>query len=160
MKIKIEDDFLPKDEFDNLKNILTGASFPWFYNDRITDKGDPAPFYYFTHMFYREPGITSEWFHLFHNFLNKIECKSILRLKGNLHVNQNITRKNRPHADYDFTHKGCIYYINTNNGATYFGKKAVLPKENRAVFFDPSLKHNSSECTDNKRRICINMNYF
>ena len=158
--VEIKDNFLPQDEFTNMKKILMSDGFPWFYNDRITDEKDPSPFYYFYHMFYKDPGIISEGFSLFHNFLKKIECKRLLRLKGNLHVNQNIKRKNPPHRDYNFPHKGCIYYINNNNGPTYIGKKSVLPQENRAIFFDPSILHSSSECTDAKIRVNININYF
>ncbi len=31
---------------------------------------------------------------------------------------------------------------------------------NRILFFDPSEEHSSSLCTDQKRRITINFNYF
>ena len=39
-------------------------------------------------------------------------------------------------------------------------KKKIKPKENRAVFFNPSIEHCSSTCTDEKRRITINVNYL
>ena len=39
-------------------------------------------------------------------------------------------------------------------------KEKIIPKANRAVFFDPSQPHSSSPCTDRKRRVNINFNYF
>ena len=42
----------------------------------------------------------------------------------------------------------------------YFKDKKVLPKANRAVFFRPHELHSSSVCTNQKRRITINFNYF
>ena len=160
MAIQIVDNFLDKNEFNNINSIITGDNFPWYYNNFITNKKDTNDKLYFTHTFYREPAIKSNWFNLWETFLIKIKCKSIMRIKGNLYLNNNIKKINKPHKDYDFKHKGCIYYINSNNGATYFGKKKVIPKANRAVFFDPSEEHSSSLCTDQKRRITINFNYF
>ena len=69
-------------------------------------------------------------------------------------------RKNNAHKDYNFSHKGCLFYLNDNNGETHFKNKKVLPKANRAVFFNPSESHSSSLCTDQNRRVVINFNYF
>ena len=160
MAIQIEDNFLEKDEFNNLNNILMGDNFPWYYNDFITSEADPSTYLYFTHTFYREPGITSEWFHLLRKVLVKIKCNSIMRIKANKYLREPEKRINDSHSDYPFKHKGCLLYINDNNGATYIGKEKIIPKANRAVFFDPSQPHSSSPCTDRKRRVNINFNYF
>tara|TARA_R110000850_G_scaffold32876_1_gene90260 strand:- start:1038 stop:1511 length:474 start_codon:yes stop_codon:yes gene_type:complete len=157
--MKIVDNFLTNDEFENIKNILMGDDFPWYFNDYITDEKDTNNFY-FTHLFYNSMDIKSNFFYLFKNFLDKIECKSLLRIKGNLYVSEKEKRKNKDHTDFKYKHKGCLFYINDNNGETYFGDKKVLPKANRAVFFDPSKKHSSSICNNEKRRITINFNYF
>jgi hypothetical protein len=66
----------------------------------------------------------------------------------------------RFHKDFSYKHKGCLLYINGNNGLTYFNKEEVKPKPNRLVFFDPSKDHASSLPTDDNRRININVNYF
>ena len=68
-------------------------------------------------------------------------------------------------SDYLYKHKACILYINDNNGETCFKQKdgtikKVLPKPNRVVFFDGSNPHCSSTCTDVKRRVNVNFNYF
>jgi len=158
--MKIIDNFLDKDEFNNLNNIIMGDNFPWFYNDFITTSADPSDRQYFTHIVYREPGTTSEWFSLFKKVLVKIKCNSIMRIKANMHLRESKERINISHFDYPFKHKGCLLYINDNNGATYIGKEKIIPKANRALFFDPSQLHSSSPCTDKKRRVNINFNYF
>lgn len=161
MSIKIVDSFLPKKEFNVIKEVIMGDNFPWYYNDRISTGKDPSLFMYFTHNIYREPDIKSNWFHLFQGFLNKLRYKRLLRIKANLHMRQDKIRKNKYHVDYSFKHKGCLFYINENNGYTSFKEDniQVRPKENRAVFFDPSIKHCSAACSDKKRRININFNY-
>ena len=157
---EVIDNFLEEKEFKKIKGAISNEYFPWFYQDTITFSTDPSDHYYFAHYFYAEHARTSEWFYLFNNFLNKIKCNGRIRIKGNLFLGQKEPRKNPSHQDYKFKHKGCLFYINNNNGATYFKQEKVMPKENRAVFFDPSEKHSSSLCTNRKRRITINFNYI
>ena len=158
--VKVMDNFLDKEEFDNVSNMIMADNFSWYYSDKVTDKNDSENNYYFTHMFYNKHEITSNHFYLLNNLLNKINCKSIIRIKANLYSNQNKKQIHKAHTDYSFSHKGCLFYINDNNGLTYFENESVEPKANRAVFFDPSKKHSSSLCTDKNRRININFNYF
>ena len=158
--IQIKDNFLPEKEFKEIQKILLGHDIPWFYNDCVSDinKDD----YYFTHMFYREPGILSNGFKIFENFLKKINCNSIMRIKANLYLQTLKPIKHNFHKDYDFKHKGCLLFINDNNGVTTFkeSNKKVKSEANRVVFFNPSIEHCSSTCTDQKRRITVNFNYF
>ena len=158
--VKIIDNFLPKEEFQIIQQEICGENFPWFYNDRISNFKDPKEYFSFFHSFYRKRQPRSQWFPLFNNLLNKINCNSILRIKGNLQLRQNKKRQNKMHIDYKFKHKGCIFYLNTNNGETHFKTTKVMPKENRLVFFDPSEEHSSTVCSDAKRRITIIFNYF
>ena len=56
--------------------------------------------------------------------------------------------------------KTAIFYINTNNGYTLFkdGTK-VDSVQNTMLIFDGSLDHCGVSCTDQKRRIVLNINY-
>ena len=157
---EVVDNFLDKKYFEELQNIMLGDSFPWYYNNGISNKNDPKDFYYFTHIFYIENSANSSGYDMWKNFLKKIDCKALIRIKANMYNNVNKKRKNKLHIDYPYSHKGCLFYLNSNNGETYFKNKKVIPKENRVVFFDPSEPHSSSLCTDEKRRITINFNYF
>ena len=54
-----------------------------------------------------------------------------------------------------------ILYINTNNGGTQFSDGTrVKSVANRLVKFDCSQEHASVSCTDEDRRVLININYF
>ena len=159
MAVQIIDNFLEKEKFNRLSDTIMGDSFPWFYNDGITNDKDKDKFY-FTHMIYRQPNVQSNWFNMCLPIIEKLECKSIIRIKANSYFSCDKTKKNQPHIDYSYKHKGCLLYINDNNGATYFKEKTVVPKANRAVLFDPSIPHSSSLCDDQKRRVTVNFNYF
>ena len=51
--------------------------------------------------------------------------------------------------------------MNTNNGYTKFenGTK-VESVANRMLTFSANMKHTGTSCTDEKRRIVINFNYY
>jgi len=161
MAIQIIDNFLDKEEFDNIKLLLTSDSFPWFYHDYVSDKKDKNKFY-FNHSFYNNYKPQSDFFGIWKNLLNKLEIKSLIRIKGNLHTRVNKSVYNNFHVDLPYKHKGCLLYINNNNGFTFFkeSNKKVIPKENRVVLFDPSIEHKSSSCSNCKTRITVNINYI
>lgn len=157
--MQIIDDFLNPQEFKNIQNILLGSNFPWFYNKCISDKNDPKRLYFFTHNFYKDY-TSSNYFYLWKSFLDKLNCSSLIRIKGGMYPSVDKVRPNSSHIDYKYPHKGCIFYINKNNGPTYFGKTKVMPKENRAVLFEPHLPHSSSLCSDQQVRVTVTFNYF
>lgn len=161
MAIQVIDNFLDKDEFDKIQSCMISNDFPWFYSDYVSHEDEKNKFY-FTHSFYKDLKPQSVFFTMLDNLLNKLEIKSLIRVKGNLHTKSNKIKYNNFHVDYPFTHKGCIFYINDNNGFTYFKEsdKKIKPKANRIVLFDPSIEHKSSQCSDSKIRVNININYF
>ena len=146
---------------------MLGPTMPWFHQPHSTLDSDRTDDFYFTHNFYNDiqsktlhPGPVGDYYNLVINFLKQLKCKSVIRVKGNLYLNKNKKEIHQYHTDFTFKHKGCLLYINDNNGFTYFEKEKVKPKANRAVFFDPSKDHASSLPTDNNRRVNINVNYF
>ena len=159
--VEVIDNFLDKEYFKEIQNIMLGGDFPWYYNRYITDSKDSEDKYYFTHNFYDSKlYVNSNYFDLLRKFLNQIKSKSLIRVKGNLYLSKGKKETHRFHKDYPYKHKGCLLYVNDNNGSTYFNKKEVKPKANRIVFLDPSKDHASSLPTDDNRRININVNYF
>jgi len=161
MAIQVIDNFLNKDEFNKIKMIMMSASFPWFYHDHVSQEDEKDKFY-FNHNFYIDSKPQSSFFTILDNLLNKLEIKSLMRVKGNLHIKSDKIEYNNFHTDLPYKHKGCILYINDNNGFTHFKEsdKKVKPKENRIVLFDPSIEHRSSRCSDSNIRVNININYF
>lgn len=166
MKLKYEiiDNFLPKDNFNLIKKTIFGNNFNWFYTPEINHKGIESSnmLFYFTHLFYAYNKPTSMFFDLINtNLISFFDVKSLLRIKGNLYPNQHVKKENGFHTDYDFSHKGAIFYLNTNNGRTILSNKIKIDSiENRILFFDPSIPHDSENCTDQKVRVNININYF
>ena len=93
---------------------------------------------------------------------------SLWRIKANLLIRTPNIVENTFHVDIgDFSEEKLkqwttsILYINTNNGYTKFedGTK-VESVANRMVIFPSNMKHTGTSCTDEKRRIVINFNYF
>ena len=164
LKYKIIDNFLPKNNFNLLKETVLSADFNWFYNPEVNFPGKDSPnmLFYFTHIFYNYNKPLSSFFDLINiNLISFLDVKSLLRIKGNLYPNQHIKKENGFHVDYNFPHKGAILYLNTNNGRTILDNDIRIDSiENRILFFDPSIPHDSENCDDQKVRVNININYF
>lgn len=161
LNYEIVDDFLPEKEAKNIKNIMMSPEFAWFFQSYVSRKDEISNDFYFTHTFYKDYKVNSNLFSITIPLIEKIQPKSIVRIKGNLYPNTNTLIKNNMHQDCEFEHKAAIYYINTNNGYTGFKDGTKIESvENRIVFFDGSILHHSTNCTDQKIRVNINMNYF
>ena len=162
MQYEVIDNYLPQEEFEAIKNIImNNADFPWFYRPNVAYQLKEEQAMYFVHMFYLDFGVTSSYTHALLGLINKIGVKSLIRIKGNMYTNLGKPVENTPHVDFDFEHKGAIYYLNTNNGPTVLEDGTKIDSvENRILFFDSSKKHHSTHCTDQKVRVNININYF
>jgi hypothetical protein len=166
MKVEhnIIDNFLPKENFIKIKEFLLGTDFPWYYCSNMTFKKNESKghLFYMVHLFYINNQPNSVYYDfLKENLLNFMDIKSLIRIKGNFYPNQSIKKINEMHSDYKFKHKGAIFSINTNNGGTLLKDGTKIDSvENRMLFFDPSIEHDSENCTDKKVRVNININYF
>jgi hypothetical protein len=97
---------------------------------------------------------------LFIPILNHLDCKSVIRIKGNLYPSTPEIEHHDNYIDYEFPHRGAIFYLNTNNGLTVINNQEVESVENRLLLFDPTVPHHSTTCTDDKCRVNINFNFF
>ena len=160
MALQVEKNFLDQNHFDKINSVIMGDDFPWYFNDQVTNE-DVLNSYY-THTFVRDSIIKSKWFKILEELVKKLNCKGIVRMKVNSYPHTLKTIKHKYHVDYTNSHKGCLFYLNSNNGYNYFkeGDKTIRPEKNKAVFFDPSKEHCSSTCTDQQRRVTININYL
>ena len=170
-KHEIINNFLDKKTFDEIKNLMQSQGFPWFLCDKVSSnerKGKDN--YYFSHQFYDKVNYgevhgvtqpTSLHFKAILPLLNKLEVKSLIRVKANLYTYVGTQIEHGFHIDKSFPHKGAIFSINSNNGYTLLEDGTKIESvENRILLFDPATKHTSATCTDNARRINININYF
>jgi len=164
MKIEYKtiDNFISKKELKNINKIIMGKNFPWYFQDQINSKhskNDTS--FYFTHLLYIDNKINSNYYDLFSPILNKLEIKSLIRIKVNCYPNTQKIIENKPHKDYKYKHKGCIFYFNSCNGYTKLKDDTKINSiENRVLFFDPSINHQSTTCTNTKARFNMNINYF
>jgi len=160
---KIIDNVLPNEEFQNIKNSILNIDFPWILTTVVTNKEENLPTtasYYFTHEFWSGFNVRPES-QIFAPLLNIMECKAIMRIKGNLYPSTETIVHHDNHIDYEFSHKGAIFYLNTNNGLTILENEIEVESiENRLLLFDASKPHRSTSCSDDKCRVNINFNYF
>ena len=165
MDLEIIDNFLPDYQFSQIQNIMMGPDFPWYYNDGIIKPDHPRGSYQFIHRFFtvRDSNpVKSGAFSLFEFCIGKLNARSLIRIKANLRPRTIFHRKSGYHTDFpeNGTHKTAIFYINTNNGWTYFKKKGkVKSVANRMVIFNSDIEHYGVSCTDTKTRVLVNFNY-
>ena len=160
MKYQIVDNFLEKEDFLKIKNTMMGENFEWYYGENVSNKKSNDGFY-FVHNFYKDYVVTSDKIILLNPIIFKIKPKAVIRIKGNFYPQTHKIIEHGKHADYLFEHKGFILYINNNNGFTRLQDGTIVESvENRGLFFEAHIEHNSSTCTDQKGRININFNYF
>ncbi len=91
----------------------------------------------------------------------KLKLKSLIRIKANCYTKSFPLIEHDLHKDFDYSHKGCILSLNTNNGYTLLGDGTKIDSvENRALFLDSSELHASTSTTDKERRVNLSFNYF
>ncbi len=165
MNYKIIDNALPQEDFLIIKNFIFDKRFSWHLIDGVTGNEDESlpnyASYYFSHIFWEGFDIQVEPSAMFSPLLNLMECRSIMRIKANCYPTTSEIIEHEDHVDYPFSHKGAIFYLNTNNGLTIIEDEVKVESiENRLLLFDSSKNHRSTTCTDAKCRINVNFNFF
>ena len=163
IKHTIKDNYLDETDYKNIKNIMLGKEFPWLFSDNVSSSNDKSKFSFFwNHVFFlQNHGVTSPFFKSLGPLLKKLEFKALIRVKANLYSNQGKIVEHKKHKDYNYRHKGALFYLNTCNGFTTLADGTKIESVgNRIVFFDPSIPHHSSTCTDENVRVNLNFNYF
>jgi hypothetical protein len=163
-KYEIIDNFLQPNDFLNIKDTMFSSAFPWHYNPSILDYPNAESLeklYFFTHKFYRDYVPSSPFISILDPIIKKLNAKSFIRIQANLYPNVNKYLESKFHRDYDYSHKGGVFYLNTNNGFTELeGETRIESIENRILLHDPFEFHKIVPCTDEKVRIVIVFNYF
>ena len=159
------DEFIRKESFPQVQDIfLNDKNFYWSWSNVVDDNTcDEIDNHHFFHMFYYEHSPVSKYWSYILPILRKLDAKAIYSVKANCNVRtQNIVRHGF-HVDVptNYDSKTAILYINTNNGYTEFENgERVESVANRLVLFDSELKHTGTTCTDQQRRVVLNLNYI
>lgn len=156
---EIIDNALPLEYFNKIKDIIFSYNINWFYCDHLSDASDNK-YYFFRHTIYEDDTIKSDYFDLFHPIFKIIGINKLIRVYLNLYPNINKKVESTFHVDQHFPHKVAILYFNTTNGPTTLSNESKIECiQNRLVKFDGSIYHKAGFCTDDKRRIILNINY-
>ena len=175
-KILCHDDFLSTSDFLMLQNCILGTPnenrFPWTWgmpsSPDDVEKSDIDPldnhqlfhWVYLQNMFVSTPDVIQKIMPILTNKV--INVRALIHIKINCNTRTSNIIEHTFHTDVeDCDSKTAILYMNTCNGYTEFenGTK-VESKANRFIEFDSGLKHRGTSCTDTKRRVVINLNYF
>jgi len=160
--MKIIDNALKKEDFEQIRKLLTSWDFPWYYQYLINGNHTKEDLdCYFTHAVYETGRNYSTFYDYFRPLINFLKVKALILIKCNIYPRTGNIEVHEPHSDYNYKHKGAILYINTNNGYTLLHNGTKVESiENRLLLFDSQKPHSSTSTTDAKARININVNYF
>ena len=168
MKYEVIDNFLDEDYFESLANLFTdkekqgNSLVSWYFQQSIADLGEiEGLFFYMTHKIYHENVPNSDYYRDLLPLLEKLEIKSLIRIKANLYPNTHILHEHPMHIDKNFSHSGAILSLNTCDGYTKLKDGTKIDSvANRILLFDRSEEHCSTTATNVPARFNININYI
>ena len=158
----IIDKVLSPEVFRQIQDYMLGLEYRWYFGAGVADPDDTEN-YQFIHKIHEGPYIDNpNDYQVVYPLLEVLQPQSILRIKANLLTR---TPKNLVHGLHtDVIAPGAltaVYYLNSNDGYTIFddGDK-VESIANRIVIFPANIPHSGATCTDEQRRVVINLNYL
>lgn len=160
--MKVQDNFLDKESFNNIQSLMMEDNFDWYYNSVITDEKFNRKEFQFTHIFYLD-GSPRTSYSVVEPIVKKINPFCLVRVKANLLTMTPKIKEYDFHTDYkDKKHlTTAIFYVNTCNGYTLFKDGTKIESvANRLVSFDSGLEHTGASCSDENIRVVINFNYI
>jgi len=161
VEYKVIDNFLPEDVFLNIKSELSLSMIPWHWNDKIAFEEDECSDGYFASVLYDDSvGILHPAFKIISPLLDKINPNLCFRVKMNLYTRTENLIHHSDHRDMDISHRGGLFSLNTCDGFTVIEGKEIESVANRMIYFDPSVLHHSTNCTNASARMNININYY
>tara|TARA_R100000152_G_C6689520_1_gene121480 strand:- start:207 stop:740 length:534 start_codon:yes stop_codon:yes gene_type:complete len=163
--LKILPNFLSKEDFKTTQTYFFNK-LEWKYNDTIAGVNDDLDNFQFVHTFfnirdpYLEKGLSPHC-HILKPILLKLAVFHLLRVKANLRPRTAVPVQSNMHTDLELNQRTAIFYLNTNNGYTLFEDGTKVDSiENTLLIFHGHRKHSGVSCTDQKRRIVLNINYI
>jgi hypothetical protein len=161
--MKVIENFLEKNEYLRLKELIFNIDFPWRIRNNMTEI-DKA--YYFTYNFFYNYVSQSEHFENYIiPIMRKLNAKAIVQVRANLILNK-LFEKSGFHIDNtdDFNCKTAILNFTTCDGGTELlindKIKFLESVENKIVIFDSNIKHRTVPSKTTSARIILNINYF
>lgn len=165
-EFEIIDNFLPLNVFNDLQDLVMGSEFPYFFitpvNDRQDDSDISSCFFHLLFDIRNDDYVQTAYYKLFAPiFKEKLQIKSLVRMKVGLYPRTNVLEEYAMHIDQQWEHKGAIFSFNTCDGATILEDGTRIDSvANRMLLFNSHLPHASTSCTNATARVNLNINYF
>ena len=158
MSYTIIDNYLEKNHFEQIESVYLSDQMPWCMS---VVNGNDKNNTYFTHHIHTGHTIVSNYSNPIIPLIDKINPRALLRIKANLYTRSDNLITHAPHIDYEYEHKAAIFYVNTNDGFTILNDGTKIESvANRLLVFEAHKQHQSTNCTDERARVNININYF
>jgi hypothetical protein len=162
MSPKVVENFLSQKNYNTLCSAFTSEYFPWYYNNyKIKEVSNKLSHYQFTHVFFENNKINSNYFTILESLLKKLKIKTLKKVKANLNPISDKLVEFSEHKDApdELQCTSMIYYLNTNNGYTKIKNKKIKSKANKAVFFPSHTFHFGTSSTNCNNRMVLNIIY-
>jgi len=174
--VTVQDNFLTAEDFSTLKDIFLHRETHWFLSNGIASESevnakqymDPLNNWMLTHSVYNNMRPHSSGFDRVADLiLPKVtehigkDFQALTRIKVNLYPRTEELQIHPFHVDSNQVNwRGCLLCLNTCDGYTGFDDGTEVDSvENRAIFFDATERHHSTNCTNAPYRMNININY-
>lgn len=161
-------DFLPKNAYQEIRNLLFSTDFPWHFRSSCVfgdeSEGNEQGVFQFVHRFYNDHSIYSDYYYpVVVPVLKHLGAMAVIRAKVNLQTRDCKNTETKMHTDFSMgNNRTAILYFDDSNGYTRFDKSnlKVKSEHNKLLDFPNELLHAGATQTDRKARVVLNINYF
>jgi hypothetical protein len=172
MDVKTIQDFLPKQSFDQLSQIIFAPTFPWYLTTSVASpylkSKENSKLFYMSHLVYEKEKyvkVNPNDQTIIDLLLEKLAPEEgnlqLIRMKINFYPNTTELHEHDYHRDFEYSHMGAILSLNTCDGYTKIRETDTkyYSWANTLLSFNPSEDHCSTTTTNAIGRFNININY-
>ena len=172
MDVKTIQDFLPKQSFDRLSQIIFEPTFPWYLTTSVASpylkSKENSKLFYMSHLVYEKEKyvkVNPNDQTIIDLLLEKLAPEEgnlqLIRMKINFYPNTTELHEHDYHRDFEYSHMGAILSLNTCDGYTKIRETDTKYHSwaNTLLSFNPSEDHCSTTTTNAVGRFNININY-
>ena len=172
MDVKTIQDFLPKQSFNRLSQIIFAPTFHWYLTTSIASpylkSKENSKLFYMSHLVYEKEKyvkVNPNDQTIIDLLLEKLAPEEgnlqLIRMKINFYPNTTELHEHDYHRDYEYSHMGAILSLNTCDGYTKIRETDTkyYSWANTLLSFNPSEDHCSTTTTNAVGRFNININY-
>ena len=172
MDVKTIQDFLPKQSFNRLSQIIFAPTFSWYLTTSVASpylkSKENSKLFYMSHLVYEKEKyvkVNPNDQTIIDLLLEKLAPEEgnlqLIRMKINFYPNTTELHEHDYHRDFEYSHMGAILSLNTCDGYTKIRETDTKYHSwaNTLLSFNPSEDHCSTTTTNAIGRFNININY-